>query len=115
MVLRHLKRLMPHSTSRSSADGLHGIKAKKRLARTEERRRSTAARPAPREPLLAAWVRMRVWWRDQGKCVRCGSREKLWFDYIIPVSRGGGNAEDNIRLLCEGCKHHSSWRREVGS
>lgn len=85
-----------------------GIRAKKRLARTEERRRSTAARPASKEPLPAAWVRMQVWWRDQGRCARCRSREKLWFDYIIPVSKGGGNTEDNIRLLCEDCKRRSS-------
>jgi 5-methylcytosine-specific restriction endonuclease McrA len=108
VVLKYLKRLMPLSTSRSSADGLHGIRAKKRLARTEERRRSTAARPASKEPLPAAWVRMHVWWRDQGRCARCRSREKLWFDYIIPVSKGGGNTEDNIRLLCEDCKRRSS-------
>jgi 5-methylcytosine-specific restriction endonuclease McrA len=114
VVLKYLKRLMPLSTSRSSDDGLHGIWAKKRLARTEERRRSMASRPAPREPLPAAWVRMHVWWRDQGRCVRCGSQEKLWFDYIIPQSKGGGNTEDNIRLLCEGCKRRSSWRSEFG-
>jgi hypothetical protein len=113
MVLKYLRRIIPLSTPRSSADGLHGIKAKKRLARTEERRRSTAARPAPREPLPAAWLRMHVWWRDQRRRVRCGSREKLWLDYIILLSKGGGNTEDNIRLLCEGCKHRSSWRREA--
>lgn len=46
-------------------------------------------------------VRRAVWIRDQGKCARCGSRERLEYDHIIPVSRGGGNTERNIELLCE--------------
>ena len=38
-------------------------------------------------------VRLYVWQRDQGKCVQCGSQEKLEYDHIIPVSRGGGNTD----------------------
>jgi 5-methylcytosine-specific restriction endonuclease McrA len=48
-------------------------------------------------------VRLFVWQRDQGKCARCGSAEKLEFDHIIPVIRGGSNTERNIQLLCEQC------------
>ena len=48
-------------------------------------------------------VRLFVWQRDQGKCVRCGSTEKLEFDHIIPVTKGGSNTERNIQLLCEQC------------
>ena len=46
-------------------------------------------------------VRRAVWIRDQGKCARCGSRERLEYDHIVPVSRGGSNTERNIELLCE--------------
>ena len=35
--------------------------------------------------------------------VECGSKEQLEYDHIIPVSRGGGNTERNIQLLCETC------------
>ena len=31
-------------------------------------------------------VRIEVWRRDQGVCAQCGSREKLEYDHIIPVS-----------------------------
>lgn len=48
-------------------------------------------------------VRREVWRRDAGKCLECGSREKLEYDHIIPVSKGGSNTARNIRLLCENC------------
>lgn len=48
-------------------------------------------------------VRIAVWRRDGGKCARCGSREKLEYDHIVPVSKGGGNTVRNIELLCERC------------
>ena len=48
-------------------------------------------------------VRLKVWRRDGGKCVICGSQEKLEFDHTIPVSKGGSNTERNVRLLCERC------------
>lgn len=48
-------------------------------------------------------VQREVWQRDQGKCVECGSKEKLEYDHIIPVSKGGSNTARNIQLLCENC------------
>ena len=48
-------------------------------------------------------VRIAVWRRDNGRCVRCGSRERLEYDHIIPVSRGGSSTVRNIELLCEIC------------
>jgi len=53
-------------------------------------------------------VKLSVWRRDQGKCVECGSKEKLEYDHIIPVSTGGSNTERNIQLLCEKCNRKKS-------
>jgi Holliday junction DNA helicase RuvB len=53
-------------------------------------------------------VRREVWRRDGGKCARCGSRENLEYDHIIPVSRGGSNTARNIELLCEKCNRAKS-------
>lgn len=48
-------------------------------------------------------VRLFVWQRDEGRCVSCGSRERLEFDHIIPLVEGGANTERNVQLLCEAC------------
>ena len=48
-------------------------------------------------------VRIYVWRRDEGKCVRCGSQQRLEYDHIIPVDKGGSSTERNIQLLCEMC------------
>ena len=53
-------------------------------------------------------VKIAVWRRDGGKCVECGSKEKLEYDHIIPVSKGGSSTERNIQLLCEKCNRKKS-------
>jgi 5-methylcytosine-specific restriction endonuclease McrA len=53
-------------------------------------------------------IRREVWRRDEGKCVKCGSRKNLEYDHIIPVSRGGSNTARNIELLCEVCNRAKS-------
>ena len=54
-------------------------------------------------PRIPENVRVEVWRRDQGQCAKCGSREKLEYDHILPISKGGGNTARNIELLCEKC------------
>lgn len=58
--------------------------------------------PARREAIPRA-VQREVWQRDGGRCVECGTREKLCFDHIVPFSRGGSNTVRNLQLLCERC------------
>lgn len=59
-------------------------------------------------PRIPEKVRIEVWRRDGGKCARCGSREKLEYDHIVPISRGGSNTARNIELLCETCNRSKS-------
>lgn len=68
---------------------------------------STAESPLPyeqttREPIREA-VRSEVWRRDGGQCVKCGSKQNLQFDHIIPVSKGGATTVRNLQLLCGAC------------
>lgn len=62
-----------------------------------------------REPIAEA-VRHEVWRRDDGRCVDCGSRERLEYDHIIPVSRGGSNTARNLELRCESCNRSKGAR-----
>ena len=55
-----------------------------------------------REPIPER-IRTEVWRRDVGRCVKCGSRENLQFDHIIPVSKGGATTIHNLQLLCKSC------------
>ena len=61
-----------------------------------------------RSRAISTDVQDRVWNRDGGKCVQCGSNENLEFDHIIPFSKGGANTYRNIQLLCESCNRSKS-------
>ncbi|MCL1933973.1 MAG: HNH endonuclease [Candidatus Azobacteroides sp.] len=60
-----------------------------------------------REPIPQD-VSDRVWNRDGGKCVKCGSQENLEFDHIIPFSKGGATTYRNLQLLCQNCNRSKS-------
>jgi hypothetical protein len=64
---------------------------------------SAEAREEASRPRIPESVRVEVWRRDGGKCARCGSREKLEYDHIVPLSKGGSNTARNVELLCEKC------------
>jgi 5-methylcytosine-specific restriction endonuclease McrA len=64
---------------------------------TEEIASESKREPIPDE------VKICVWNRDGGKCVKCGSQMNLEYDHIIPISKGGSNTARNIQLLCEEC------------
>lgn len=46
-------------------------------------------------------VKVQVWKRDGGKCVKCGAMDNLHFDHDVPHSKGGSSITiDNVKLLC---------------
>jgi len=67
-------------------------------------------RTGPKREPIADDVKLVVWARDGGACVRCGSTEKLHFDHVIPVVKGGGSSPENIQILCEQCNLKKSDR-----
>lgn len=84
---------------------LEGAHAKVRIV--EGSPASAVVQSPGREPIPER-VRHEVWRRDQGACVVCGCREKLEFDHIIPVSKGGSNTARNIELRCESCNRQKA-------
>ena len=70
-------------------------------------------------PLAHEWavIRSRIFDRDGYTCQYCGERgKKLECDHVIPVSRGGGNSDDNLVTACFVCNRSkrdklvSEWR-----
>jgi len=59
--------------------------------------------------MIPPGVKLEVWKRDKGKCVKCGSPDNLHFDHIIPFSKGGSSlVVENIQILC--ARHNISKR-----
>jgi hypothetical protein len=66
---------------------------------------------------IPAGTRDAVFARDKGRCTyigsngkRCAAVHNLQIDHVIPYARGGGNALDNLRLLCERHNKHEAER-----
>lgn len=74
----------------------------RRISRAVAMMQQADAFTSTREPIPDD-VRIFVWNRDGGRCVRCRSNERLEFDHIIPVTLGGANTARNLQLLCETC------------
>ena len=67
-------------------------------------------REGPTRQTIPDDVKLLVWARDGGSCVRCGSKLKLHFDHVIPFSQGGADTADNLQLLCQTCNLSKSDR-----
>ena len=74
-----------------------------RVRREVEAMQNLERVPSAQRERIPEAVRLFVWQRDEGRCVACGTRERLEFDHIIPVAEGGGSTERNVQLLCEAC------------
>ena len=74
-----------------------------RLRREVEAFENLDAAVSARREAIPPGVQLFVWQRDEGKCVKCSSRERLEFDHVIPVAEGGSNTARNVQLLCEPC------------
>jgi hypothetical protein len=62
---------------------------------------SSPARLTDHDRVIPAEIKLEVWKRDKGACVKCGIKSNLHFDHIIPYSLGGSSKEaKNIQILC---------------
>ena len=67
-----------------------------------------------KRPNQATWniIRHRIWQRDRQRCQgpycqdvapRSLLLNQVHIDHILEISRGGSNADDNLRTLCRRC------------
>lgn len=64
---------------------------------------------------IPKWVRDAIMERDGYRCVHCGATDLLSIDHITPVSAGGSNEMDNLRVLCRPCNSSKGARDAVGA
>jgi len=91
-----------YSASQVAALILDRIAQKEKKVDRAIARLSQATSTSVRQPIPDD-VKILVWQRDGGRCVKCGSQKNLEYDHIIPLSKGGGNTARNLQLLCEDC------------
>ena len=111
-LLRHAQALLGHALPARDLGEVF-VRALKALIRELEPRKFAATgRTRPRRSAASARyvpaeIRRTVWQRDGGQCTfvggnghRCEARERLEFDHIEPVARGGETSVDRLRLRC---------------
>lgn len=66
----------------------------------------------PHTRMIPSLVKVQVYKRDGGKCVKCGATDNLHFDHILPFSKGGTSLKaENIQLLC--ARHNLAKRDRI--
>ena len=48
-------------------------------------------------------TREEVFARDKWACLKCGAKESLSLDHIVPLASGGDNETTNLQTLCKSC------------
>lgn len=67
----------------------------------EEDLSAPVQRDAQRRRIIPTNVKLNVWKRDGGKCVKCGKTDELHFDHVLPFAKGGTSVvAENVQLLC---------------
>lgn len=79
---------------------------------SRDRPRETRSATLEHQRFIPSSVKVEVWKRDAGRCVKCGSGDNLHFDHVIPFSQGGSSlVSKNIQLLC--ARHNLQKRDKV--
>jgi 5-methylcytosine-specific restriction endonuclease McrA len=82
---------------------LDRMQQKERRLQRARARLTRSAELSARRQAIPDDVKTFVWQRDNRCCVKCGSHERLEFDHIIPLCKGGSSSERNLQILCETC------------
>ena len=80
-----------------------GDEYQKLVKKIDRLRQISSNRLQPNRKQISEHVLAFVLQRDLNKCVLCGDDINLQFDHILPVSKGGNNEPENLRILCQQC------------
>ncbi|MFH1106681.1 MAG: HNH endonuclease [Candidatus Micrarchaeota archaeon] len=62
--------------------------------------------------LIPSNVKLEVWKRDKGQCIKCHRKDNLHFDHVLPYSKGGTSLlVENIQILC--ARHNLQKRAKI--
>lgn len=108
LVVDSTKEGQTNITKNIAARALQEFAQKELEEAKKESAKEQIQEPSSSRKRITSEVRREVWRRDGGKCAKCGSRENLEYDHIIPITKGGSNTVRNIELLCEVCNRAKS-------
>ena len=93
-------------------DGKRNVFRFKLIAVESEEEFDRPVSPTVRRRIIPTAVKVAVWKRDGGKCVRCGAADELHFDHDLPWSKGGTSmTTENVQLLCT--RHNLEKRDDI--
>src|ERR1700690_725358 len=79
---------------------------------SSDRPRELRSSALEHQRVIPSAVKVEVWKRDGGRCVKCGSGDNLHFYHVIPFSQGGTSLlAKNIQLFC--ARHNFEKRDKV--
>jgi hypothetical protein len=97
---------------REPCGGRKVIKFRLELVQTPNLSTETKTTDLSLSRVIPTAVKVEVWKRDKGRCVKCGRTDNLHFDHILPFSKGGSSlVADNIQLLC--ARHNIAKRDKI--
>ncbi len=83
------------------SDGKRNVFKFRLEASVDSQIKSEKQREFDNRRVIPTKIKQEVWKRDSGKCVKCGVKDNLHFDHIIPHSKGGASiTAENIQILC---------------
>lgn len=94
------------------SDGRKVFKFRMELLETDASEEDVAPQDLRHDRMIPSDVKLTVWKRDGGKCVKCQSKDNLHFDHIVPFSKGGTSLiAENIQLMC--ARHNLEKRDKI--
>jgi len=81
----------------------YAYKVKNRWLKSKRQSRQKVIKYIGKVENLESFKVKEIFERDNYTCLKCGKKEDLTIDHIIPLSKNGTNGNSNLQTLCMGC------------